>query len=308
MILNFLKDSYKKVKSALGKTRSALTNSITSLFSGKVDEDTLDQLEEIFYESDLGVKTSLELVEKVRTLYEKDPSLNADQVIAQIKAEMLSYIGNKNLEIQEAPSGEPTVIFVVGVNGNGKTTSCAKLAKYYLNQNKKVILAAADTFRAAAVEQLSTWATTLGVDIVKGKANHDPSAVIFDAVEAAKARKADVLIIDTAGRLHTKTDLMQELEKMKRVCNKVLPGAPHEVLLVVDATIGQNAIDQAKVFNQYTQLSGLILTKLDGTAKGGITIAIQRELDVPVKFLGVGEGVDDFSLFAPEAFVDSLFG
>jgi len=308
MILDFLKGSYKKVRAALGKTRSTLTNAIKGLFSGKVvNEESLEQLEEIFYESDLGVKTSQELVEKVRILYEKDSSLNAEQVIAKIKEEILSIIGNKSLALKEAPTGQPTVIFIVGVNGNGKTTTCAKLAKHYLDNNKKVLLAAADTFRAAAVDQLSKWADTLGVDIIKGQANHDPSAVIYDAVEAAIARHADVLIIDTAGRLHTKSTLMQELEKMKRVCNKVLPEAPHEILLVIDATIGQNAIDQAQIFNQYTKLTGLVLTKLDGTAKGGITIAIQRELDIPIKFLGVGEGVNDFGPFAPEAFVDSLF-
>jgi fused signal recognition particle receptor len=307
MILKFIKGGYDKISSALGKTRSALTQTIKKLFSGKVDEEVIENLEELFYEADLGVKTSVELVEKIKTLYTENKSITADQVMEEIQKEILLILGKQSSNIIELQKEGPTIFFIVGVNGNGKTTSTAKLAKIYKDAGKKVLLAAADTFRAAATEQLTMWAEKIDVDIVKGQHKSDPSAVVFDAVSAAKSRGTDVLLIDTAGRLHTKTDLMQELGKMKRVCNNVLENSPHEILLTLDASTGQNAIDQTKVFNKFTPVSGLILTKLDGTAKGGIAVAIQRELGIPIKFIGTGEGVDDLEAFDSESFVSALF-
>lgn len=204
-------------------------------------------------------------------------------------------------------TGSPHVILIEGVNGNGKTTSVAKLGKFYKDQGKKVLVAAADTFRAAAIEQLELWSQKIGLEIVKGTPKSDPASVVFDAIQAAKSRQCEIVIVDTAGRLHTKTDLMRELEKIHRVTSKALPGAPHETLLVLDATIGQNGVDQAKIFHQFTPLTGLILTKLDGTAKGGTAIAIQRQLKIPIRYIGVGEGIDDLKPFQADDFVRSLF-
>jgi fused signal recognition particle receptor len=209
--------------------------------------------------------------------------------------------------VRKEVEASPYIILVVGVNGNGKTTSCAKLAKKYQDSGKKVILGAADTYRAAAQEQISLWAERLQLPVVRGLPKSDPSSVVFDTLTSALAKKIDIAIIDTAGRLHTKTPLMQELDKIQRVSNKVVPGAPHETLLVLDATVGQNAIDQAKTFLKYAPVSGLILTKLDGTAKGGVVINIWQELKIPVKFIGVGERVDDLEPFEPEAFIKSIF-
>lgn len=307
MILKFIRGGYEKVKDALSKTRSSLSNSLKALIGKKIDDEILEQLEELFFEADLGVQTSIKLVEKVRELHANNPSITSPEIIEEIQKEILSTIKSQDPSISEAAPNEPTVLLVIGANGNGKTTSVAKLAKLYKDANKKVLIAAADTFRAAATEQLEMWAKKIGVDLVKGQNKGDPSAVVFDALSAAKARQADVILIDTAGRLHTKKDLMQELEKMKRVCSKVQPGAPHEVLLALDATTGQNAIEQAKTFHRFTPMTGLILTKLDGTAKGGITIAIQQELSVPVKFIGTGEAVQDIEAFDAESFVSSLF-
>lgn len=307
MILDFLKSSYQKVKNALTKTRSFLGDRIKSLFRGKIDADTLEKLEQLFFEADLGVQTSSELIEKIKEFHKQYPNMDGDSLLNKIKEELVIILKKYPPDLIEGPAETPTVILIVGVNGNGKTTSVAKLAKRYKNNNKKVLIAAADTFRAAAMEQLEVWANRLNIDIVKGKPGSDPAAVTFDALSAAKARKADILIIDTAGRLHTKTDLMQELEKIKRSCNKVLPGSPHETLLILDATTGQNAIDQAKTFHKFTPITGIILTKLDGTARGGIVINIQRQLGLPIKFIGVGEGLDDLEPFNPENFVTALF-
>lgn len=203
-------------------------------------------------------------------------------------------------------SSGPTCLLVVGINGSGKTTSVAKLAKYYKNKGKKVLLVAADTFRAAATTQLDTWADRVGVDIVKGQMGSDPAAVVFDAMNAAISRGSEIIIIDTAGRLHVKTDLMNELQKIRRICAKIIPDAPHETLLVLDATIGQNAIDQAKTFNKFTPLTGIVLTKLDGTTKGGSGVAIQKECGIPIKFLGLGESFDDLQPFEAQSFADAL--
>lgn len=306
MVLKFLKSSYDKVKNALSKTRSALGSKLRSLFSGKIDEETLEKLEQLFYEADLGIQASMELTEKVKAIYRKNPDLDAEGLIQEIKREVeqsLSQISAEMIVSQEAP----TVVLVVGVNGNGKTTTVAKLAKRYQDAGKKVLIAAADTFRAAAIAQLEVWTDRIGCDLVKGAPNSDAAAVAFDAMTAAKSRGVDIVLIDTAGRLHTRKDLMQELEKIKRACNKVMPGSPHETLLVLDSTVGQNAIDQAKIFNDYTPISGLCLTKLDGTAKGGVIINIQKQLGIPVKFIGVGETLNDLEPFNSAHFAQALF-
>lgn len=307
MIFNFLKSSYDKFKKALSKTRQALNHKLRVLFAKPLDEETLEQLERLLYEADLGVKTSTEITRKIRDLYLEKPDLKPDDLLKEIQVDLTNILK----ENQSIPKNDekiaPEIILIVGVNGNGKTTSAAKLAKLHKTQGKKVLLAAADTFRAAAVEQLTRWAHSLDIDIIKGSAKSDPASVAYDAVTAAKARQADVLIIDTAGRLHTKTDLMQELEKIKRSCKKVHPDSPHEILLVLDATTGQNAIDQAAIFHKHTPITGLILTKLDGTAKGGIVIGIQQQLGIPVQYIGFGENIDDFEIFNAETFVNALF-
>lgn len=308
MVFKFIKSSFNKVKNALAKTRSFLGNKIRALFQGKIDDATIEKLEQLFYEADLGIQASMELTEKVKVFFRKNPSLDAEGLIVEIRNEIIAILRQTGSEMKEvAKNAGPLVILIVGVNGNGKTTSVAKLAKKYHDSGKKVLVAAADTFRAAAIEQLEIWAHRIGVEIVKGFSKSDSAAVAFDALQAAKARGSDVVIIDTAGRLHTKNDLMRELEKIKKACHKVLPDSPHETLLVLDATIGQNAIDQAKIFHQFTPITGLILTKLDGTAKGGIIINIHRQLGLPVKFIGVGESLDDLEPFDPETFAAALF-
>lgn len=306
MALNFLKSSYDKIKGALSKTRSLLGDKLKRLFAGKIDESALDQLEQILYEADLGVDLSSQLTEKLRTELKKNPQATSAELIDFLKKELLALILKPPEPLLTEKTG-PHVILIVGVNGNGKTTTAAKLANYYLKDGKKPLLGAADTFRAAAVEQLESWAERLKIDIVKGMPKSDPAAVAFDTLQAARARQVDVVLIDTAGRLHTKTPLMQELEKIRRSCQKALPSSPHETLLVLDATTGQNAIDQAKTFTKFTPITSLILTKLDGTAKGGMAIAIQKELNIPVKFIGVGEGLEDLIPFNPESFINSLF-
>lgn len=305
-MFRLLKSGYDKFKKAFSKARAILGNKIRELFKGKIDENTIEQLEQVLYEADLGVKASSELTEKIRKIYQNNPQLTADELIAQLKNEILAIIGTETPGIEEAKTS-PTVILIVGVNGNGKTTAVAKLAKRFHDADKKVLVAAGDTFRAAAIEQLEVWAERIGVDIVKSRTGSDAAAVVFDAVTAGKARGSDVIIIDTAGRLHTKTYLMEELEKIRRSCAKVIPDAPHETLLVLDATTGQNAVDQGRIFEKHTPLTGLILTKLDGTAKGGIVISLKRELGIPIKFIGVGEGADDLEPFDPKNFVDALF-
>ncbi len=307
MVFNFIKSSYQKVKKALTKTGSLLGDKIRSLFAGKLDEETLEKLEKLFYESDLGVQMSMELTEKVRQIHSKNPKLDAEGLIQEIRLQLLHMLPKAPtaLTVLSKEDG-PLVVLVVGVNGNGKTTTIAKIAKRCQDEGKKTLLAAADTFRAAAIEQLEIWAQRLGTEIVKGSPKSDPAAVAFDAVTAAKARGADIVLIDTAGRLHTKAHLMQELEKIRRSCKKVCANAPHEVLLVLDATTGQNAVDQAQTFHKHTPITGLVLTKLDGTAKGGIVISIQKQLGIPVKFIGVGEGLDDLEPFDAASFVNTL--
>lgn len=304
-MFKFLKTSYSKVKSGLQKTRALLHDKILELFSGKIDEEALEKLEQLFYEADLGAATAAHLVELVRKHLRQHPQAEKKELLALIKEELLKEMQPYCALMHEAA---PTVILVVGINGSGKTTSVAKLAKQYKDAGKSVLVAACDTFRAAATEQLELWAKKLSLDIVKGAPKSDPSAVAFDAITAAVARKCDVVIIDTAGRLHVKMDLMQELQKMRKAAAKACPGSPHETLIVLDAGLGQNALEQAKIFHTYTPLSGMILTKLDGTAKGGMVVAIQKALKIPVKWIGVGETADDLQPFSADTFINALFG
>lgn len=280
-----------------------LGKKIRSLFQKKVDEEAIENLEKLFFEADLSSSIVEKLIEKVRQLYRKNSNSSADQILEEIQKELLTEL-NKN--IQPVALAHPHVIFIVGVNGNGKTTTVAKLAAFYKKQGKKVVLAAADTFRAAAVEQLEIWAERIGCDIVRGKQKGDAASVAFDALEAAKSRGHEVVIIDSAGRLHTKLPLMMELEKIYRVIKKVVPQAPHETLLVLDANTGKSGIDQGKIFHKHTPLTGIVLTKMDGTAKGGVAITLQQELKVPIRFMGTGEGLEDIEVFDPKQFVESL--
>lgn len=307
MIFHALKSGYNRVVSALSRTGSLLGNSILALFRGKIDEETLDKLEQIFYEADLGVALSRELTEKVRLSLRKHPEMTPEQILELVQTDLAQELGKASGELKFASSGEgPTVIIIVGVNGNGKTTSVAKIAKRLADEGKKVLIAACDTFRAAAIDQLEIWSDRLSIPLVKGMPKSDPSAVAFDALTASKAREIDVVLIDTAGRLQTKIPLMQELEKLRRICKKVCPNAPHETLLVIDANNGQNGIDQALTFHKYIPLTGLILTKLDGRAKGGIVIQIQRQLGIPVKYIGVGESAEDLQPLDPQAYCQAL--
>lgn len=281
-----------------------LGKKILSLFQKKVDEETLENLERLFFEADLGVDLSQNLVEKVTTIYRKDAQISPEKVLERIKEDLVISLKSITKPVSNASLH---VILIVGANGNGKTTTVGKLAAMHQKMGKKVLVAAADTFRAAAVDQLDILAKRLNCDIVKGKSGGDAASVVFDALQAAKSREVDLVIIDTAGRLHTKTQLMQELEKIYKVANKVVPTAPHETLLVLDATTGKNAIDQGKIFNQFTPLTGIILSKIDGTAKGGVVLSLQKELNVPVRYLGTGEELSDFKSFEPQEFVDALF-
>lgn len=308
MVIDFFKSSYSKVKSALSKARSYFGEKIISLFQSPISEETLEQLERLLYEADFGVKTAQELTNKVREMHKANPALKTADYLAALREELVSILSCYPTNLNEPSSDQlPFVILVVGVNGNGKTTSVAKLANFLRLSGKKVLVGAADTFRAAAIEQLEMWAEKAQVDIVKGAPKSDPAAVAFDAVFAAKSRQCDVVLVDTAGRLHSKIPLMQELSKIRRSCYKASINGPHETLLVLDATTGQNAIEQAKQFHHFTPITGLVLTKLDGTAKGGIIVAIQRELAIPVKFIGTGESIDDLQPFNPQSFVDNLF-
>jgi len=307
-MFNFLKTGYEKIKSALSKTHSALSTRIKALLGKPWDEETFDQLEQILFEADLGTECASFFVDKLRSRLRYSPTNSIEEILKIFHAETLAILSTEAKMQPKTPApSEPYVILIVGVNGSGKTTSIAKLSKRFQKEGKKVLLAAADTFRAAAIEQLTTWAERLQIDIIKSSPRSDPSAVAFDALTAAKARGADVVLIDTAGRLQNKTDLMKELEKVRRTCSKVLPEAPHETLLVLDATTGQNAIDQAKIFNEVTPLNGIILAKLDGSAKGGIVLSIYQQLGIPVRWIGTGEGAEDLEPFDPAAYADSLF-
>ena len=295
-------------KERLGKTRDKISSSLSSVLSlGRdIDETLLDELEETLITDDIGIETTDKLISDLRTAYRGRQIATTDDIIPFLKEHIKSYWPDRNRELHFAQTG-PTVILIAGVNGSGKTTSIAKLAHILSQNNKKVIVAACDTFRAAAVEQLSIWAERIGVQIIKHKTGGDPAAVAFDACEAATARGADILILDTAGRLHTQKDLMRELTKIRDVVARKIPGTPNEVLLVIDATTGQNAIAQAKMFTEAIDVTGIFLAKLDGTARGGIVIAIKDQLDIPVKFVGLGEKPTDIAEFNPDTFVEALF-
>jgi fused signal recognition particle receptor len=297
---------FDRLKEGLSKTKKGFVEKVESIFTGRaVDEETLEELEETLIMSDVGGKNAAEIVRHMKEKADRGELKEAGSVKAFLKKEMISMLGRPQPLVIFGE--KPFVILAVGVNGVGKTTTIGKLASRFRNEGHTVILAAGDTFRAAAIEQLEIWAQRSGVQLVKHQSGSDPSAVVFDAIEAGKARGIDVVIIDTAGRLHTKSPLMEELKKVKRVCGKAMAGAPHEVLLVVDATNGQNAMRQAEMFNDTIGVTGIALTKLDGTAKGGIVFAIKKELNIPVKLIGVGEGLDDLQDFVPEEFVRALF-
>ena len=299
---------FDKLKSGLDKTRDSLNNKINNVFSNfrKVDEELLEELEEILIMSDIGVETSTEIISRLRNRIKLEKISDEEGVKTALKQEIQAILDKvaNNLELKTTPA----VILVVGVNGVGKTTSIGKIANNLKKQGKKVVVAAADTFRAAAVEQLEIWANRAGVDIVKRQEGSDPASVVYDAIKITKEKNADVLICDTAGRLHTKKYLMDELLKIGKVIEKELPGASKETLMVIDATTGQNAIIQVKAFKEVVPITGLILTKLDGTAKGGVVIGIVNENSIPVKFVGVGEKIDDMEVINSEEFVNAIIG
>lgn len=308
--MGFFSKTLDKLKGALKKTADVLNTDVRTLFvpGRAIDDDFLSELEEKFIRADMGVALVEDLVGAIRDRWRLGRIKNALEARNVVKELLLRDWPHEERELQFAETG-PTVIMVAGVNGAGKTTSIAKLVNLLKNQaGKKVMVAAGDTFRAAAVEQLTIWSQRLGVDIIKHASGADPAAVAYDACEAAKARGIDVLIVDTAGRLHTQENLMRELQKIRDVIAKRIPGAPHEVLLVLDATTGQNGVNQAKNFTKSVNVTGIVLAKLDGTAKGGVVIAIKDQLKIPVKFIGLGETPDDIETFEPTRFIDALFG
>ncbi|MBE4908757.1 signal recognition particle-docking protein FtsY [Bacillus luteolus] len=301
----------EKFKDGLSKTRNSFSEKVNDLVARyrKVDEDFFEELEEILIAADVGVSTVMELIDQLKTEVKRRNIQDTKDVQAVISEKLVDIYqcGSEQSSDLNIQSEGLTVILIVGVNGAGKTTTIGKLANRLKNEGKTVLLAAGDTFRAGAIDQLEVWGDRVGVDVIKQSEGSDPAAVMFDAVQAAKSRNVDVLLCDTAGRLQNKVNLMKELEKVKRVIERELPGAPHEVLLVLDATTGQNAMTQAKTFSEATNVSGIVLTKLDGTAKGGIVLAIRNELKIPVKFVGLGEKVDDLQQFDPEQYVYGLF-
>ncbi len=302
-----LLDRFKKIRDGLNKTRSTLVDKVTRVISGKtkIDDELIEEIEGALLASDMGFDTTQKIIGDIRTRVKSDGFEDVRMLKTLLKEEISKYLNASNGT--DVPGAKPFVIMVVGVNGVGKTTTVGKLAHNFKEEGKEVLIAAADTFRAAANEQLKIWADRAGVDIIQQRPGTDPGAVAFDAVNAAKARGADVVLIDTAGRLHTKTNLMEELKKIRRVIQKVIPEAPHEVFLVLDAVTGQNGLVQARQFMAAASVTGIVLTKLDGTAKGGIVVAISQELNLPVKYIGVGEGIDDLQPFDKKVFVDALF-
>jgi len=301
-----------RLKQSISKTRSQITAKVEDLISGEkeIDPKLLTKLENALLAADLGPRTTHQILEAVRQRLERHALSSAADLKTELKSQLLyalRTVSSPNGISAGAQEPRPRVIFVVGVNGTGKTTTIGKLAHRFRQSGKNVVLAAGDTFRAAAIEQLAVWATRTGSEIVKTKSGGDPAAVVYDALSSARARNADVVIVDTAGRLHTKLNLMAELDKMKRTATKIIPGAPHEVLLVMDATTGQNGLSQAREFTATAGVTGIVLTKLDGTAKGGIVVAITRELGLPVQYIGTGESMEDLVPFDAETFVSSLF-
>lgn len=312
----FSREKKEKLDTGLQKTKEGVWSKITHAVAGKskIDDDVLDNLEEVFITSDVGVETTLKIIERIEARVKRDKYVNSSELNRLLCEEITELLADKhhqeqNLDDFEVPkTGEPYVIMVVGVNGVGKTTTIGKLAYQFKKAGNKVILGAADTFRAAAVEQLDIWGERVGVPVVKQKMGSDPASVAFDTLSSAKAQGADVVIIDTAGRLHNKVGLMNELTKIKNVMKKVVPSAPHEILLVLDGSTGQNAFEQAKQFVAATEVNELAITKLDGTAKGGVVIGISDQFKIPVKYIGIGEGMEDLQVFRREEFVKSLFG
>lgn len=306
-MLNFLKSGFEKIKGALSRTHSFIAGKVRQLFSGKIDEKTLEELEKTLYEADLGVDCAVAMANEVRKLVRVKDSPSSEEILLCLHDYAMCTLGAPPKRKGIEPKG-PLVILVTGVNGSGKTTSIAKLARHFKSEGKKVLLAAADTFRAAAIEQLAIWAERVGVEIIKGQSGGDPAAIVHDALMAANARGYDIVLIDTAGRLQNKTELMQELAKIRKIAGRAIENAPHETWLIVDTTTGQNALDQASVFDSFTPLTGLIATKLDGSAKGGILLAIYQKLGIPILWVGTGEGKDDLMPFDANSYVDGLFG
>lgn len=311
----FGKDKKKKLDEGLEKTKQSFLSKLTRTVVGKskVDEDVLDELEEVLITSDVGVNTTLKIIDRIEERVGREKYVNTSELQAVLRAEIASLLEENNTsdidyDIPKHPDNNPHVIMVVGVNGVGKTTTIGKLAYQFKDMGKKVVLGAADTFRAAAVDQLIIWSERVGVPIVEQGMQADPASVAYEALEVGKSKGADVVIIDTAGRLHNKVNLMNELTKIKRVMEKVVPGAPHEILLVLDGSTGQNAFEQAKQFSAATEINALAITKLDGTAKGGVVIGISDQMKIPVKYIGVGEQMKDLQAFNKKEFVDSLFG
>jgi len=300
---------FDRMKEAVTRTRENLSERIEEVvsFTKEIDRSTLDDLEATLIGADLGTTTTHEVLQKLREKADRKQIKNVDELKRLLKEELLAILMTANSRPVSKVDGTPEVILVVGVNGTGKTTTIGKLAQVFRADGKTVLLCAADTFRAAAIEQLEIWGERTGTEVIRTKAGGDPSAVLFDALQAASARHTDYVIVDTAGRLHTKTNLMAELEKMRRTAQRIIPSAPHETLLVMDATTGQNGLQQARLFTQSSGVTGIVLTKLDGTAKGGVVVAICRELGLPVRYVGVGEKAGDLLPFDPKQFVDSLF-
>jgi len=300
---------FLRLKDGLSRTRKTFVRQIDALFLGKkkIDAELLDDLEEILIMADIGANTTQELLDKTREQVRRNELADGQALKAALKEMILGYLRNTDRPTDHMPAQGPFVVMVLGVNGVGKTTTIGKLAHKFTQAGQKVLLVAADTFRAAASEQLQIWGKRVGVEVVAQQAGADPSSVVFDALDYAKPRNFDVVLVDTAGRLHTKVNLMEELKKIKRVMDKKIPGAPHEILLVLDATTGQNAISQARLFNEAVDVTGLALTKLDGTAKGGIVINICHEFNIPIRFIGIGEQMEDLRDFEPGEFVEALF-
>jgi len=306
------KENKEDLDKGLKKTKQSLFSKIARVVVGKstVDAEVLDRLEEVLISSDVGVETTLKIIDRIENRVNKEKVMGTEELNKILRSEIAELLieDEHKLDVKTFDSKDPYVIMVVGVNGVGKTTTIGKLANLFKQSDKKVILGAADTFRAAAVDQLIIWSERVGVPIVQQGMGADPSSVAYDTLASAKAQNADVVIIDTAGRLHNKVNLMNELSKIKRVMDKVIPNAPHEILLVIDGSTGQNAFEQARQFSQTTEINALAVTKLDGTAKGGVVIGISDQMKIPVKYIGVGEGINDIQLFDKIDFVDSLFG
>jgi fused signal recognition particle receptor len=300
---------FDRMKQAVTRTRENLSERIEEIvsFNKEIDRYTLDELEATLIAADLGITTTHEVLEGLREKADRKQIKNVEELKRLLKEELLAILARANTQPVKAVDGEPEVILVVGVNGTGKTTTIGKLAQVYRGNGKTVLMCAADTFRAAAIEQLEIWGQRTGTEVIKTKPGGDPSAVLYDALQAAKTRHTDYVVVDTAGRLHTKANLMAELEKMRRTAQRIIPSSPHETLLIMDATTGQNGLQQARLFTQSSGVTGIVLTKLDGTAKGGVVVAISRELGLPVRYVGVGEKATDLLPFNPQEFVDSLF-